>query len=52
MNSVRVQKSHYLSSYKKLLFHEPYSEKSILNGKKLIFICKNSVKMPNFHKSG
>ena len=31
-NSVKVQNSHYLSSYKKLSFHSPYSRKRFLNG--------------------
>ena len=32
-NSVEVQKSHYLSSYKKLFFSSPYNKKWYLNGK-------------------
>ena len=37
-NSVKVQNSHYLGSYKKFLIFSPYSKKRFLNGKKSIFI--------------
>ena len=40
-----MQKSHYLISYKKLLYYTSYSKKSFLNIKNSIFICRNTVKL-------